>query len=167
MSSNGSDPVSAWTRFWLDSAAQAMEAWTPAAGSTQSPEVIRKYRADLMQAWSDWAEKWLRSPAFLDAQKQLLDGNLAVRKQFRAVMRRMQRELQLAGREDIDALEAAIRRSERRILDQMEETSAQLKALEAKIDRFGRRAKRSGEGGEHTGAAANGARRKRRSTEKD
>ena len=127
MSSNGSDPVSAWTRFWLDSAAQAMQAWTPAAGSTQSPELIRKCRADLMQAWSDWCEKWLRSPAFLDAQKQLLDGNLAVRKQFRAVMRRMQRELQLAGREDIDALEAAIRRSERRVLDQMEETSAQLK----------------------------------------
>ena len=45
----------------------------------------------------------------------------------------------MPGREDIDALEAAIRRCERRVLDQMEETSAQLSALEAKIDRLGRR----------------------------
>jgi len=159
MSTN--DPMSAWTRFWLDSAAQAMQAWTPATGSTQSPEIVRKCRTDLMQAWSDWCEKWLRSPAFLDAQKQMLDGNLAVRKQFRAAMRKMQRELQLAGRADIDALEAAIRRSERRILDQLDETSDQLRALEAKIDRLARRGKHA------DNSSANGARRKRRPAEKE
>ena len=161
--SDSSDPMSAWTRFWMDSAAQAMQAWTP-GGSTQSPELVRKCRADLMQTWSDWCEQWLRSPAFLDAQKQLLSGNLAARKQFRAVLRQMQRELQFAGREDIDALEAAIRRSERRVLDQLEETSAQLRALEAKIDRLGRR--RSGESRTGSGnGAAERPRRKRRAAE--
>lgn len=160
--SDSSDPMSAWTRFWMDSAAQAMQAWTPAGGSTQSPELFRKCRADLMQIWSDWCEQWLRSPAFLDVQKQLLSGNLAARKQFRAVLRQMQRELQLAGREDIDALEAAIRRSERRVLDQLEETSAQLRALEAKIDRLGR--KRSGKSAAGNGAAER-PRRNRRAAE--
>jgi hypothetical protein len=159
--SSTNDPMSAWTRFWLDSAAQAVQAWAPSAGSTQSPEVVRKCRADLMQAWSDWCEQWLRSPAFLDAQKQMLDGNLAVRKQFRTALRQMRRELQLAGQEDIDALEAAIRRSERRILDQLVETSAQVRALEAKIDRLTRRSKRADDG------AANGTRRKRRPAEKE
>ena len=118
----------------------------------------------MMQMWSDWCEQWMRSPAFLEAQKQMLDGNLAVRKQFRAAVRRMQREMQLAGREDIDALEAAIRRSERRILDQLDEVSSQMKALEAKIDRLGRRARKSAD---DDGAAANGARRKRRPAEKE
>jgi hypothetical protein len=163
---SSSDPMSAWTRFWMDSAAQAMQAWTPAGGTTQSPELLRQCRADLMQTWSDWCEQWLRSPGFLEAQKQMLSGNLAARRQFRAVLRKMQRELQLAGREDIDALEAAIRRSERRVLDQLEETTAQLRALEAKIDRLGRR--RSGESDAGSGnGAADRPRRKRRPVENE
>jgi hypothetical protein len=117
-----------------------------------------------MQSWSQWWEQWLRSPAFLDAQRQMLDGNLAVRKQFRTGLRRMQRDLQLAGREDIDALDAAIRRSERRILDQLEETSAQLRALEAKIDRLTRRPRPAADG--ENAEASNGSRRKRRPAEK-
>jgi hypothetical protein len=161
--SSANDPLSAWQRFWMDSAAQAMQSMMP-AGSTQSPELIRKARGDLMQMWSDWCEQWLRSPAFLEAQKQMLDGNLEVRKQFRAGLRKMQRELQLAGREDIDALEAAIRRSERRILDQLDEMSSRFQALEAKIDRLGRRARHSAD---EEGASANGARRKRRPAEKE
>ncbi len=162
--SNANDPMSAWTRFWMDSASQAMQSWMPAGGSTQSPELVRKARGDMMQMWSDWCEQWMRSPAFLETQKQMLDGNLAVRKQFRAAARRMQREMQLAGREDIDALEAAIRRSERRILDQLDEMSSKLQALEAKIDRLGRRSRRSPDDDD---AAANGGRRKRRAAEKE
>jgi hypothetical protein len=157
--------MNAWTRFWMDSAAQAMQSWMPAGGSTKSPELIHKARGDMLQMWSDWCEQWLRSPAFLDAQKQMLDGNLAVRKQFRAAVRRMQREMQLAGREDIDALEAAIRRSERRILDQMDEMSSHLQALEAKIDRLGRRARHSPD--DDNAAGGNGTRRKRRPAEKE
>ncbi len=162
--SSANDPMSAWTRFWMDSAAQAMQLWMP-AGSTQSPELIRKARGDMLQMWSDWCEQWMRSPAFLESQKQMLDGNLAVRKQFRAAVRKMQREMQLAGREDIDALEAAIRRSERRILDQLDEMSAQMQAMEAKIDRLGRRGRRSPDA--DNAAGANGARRKRRPAEKE
>ena len=163
--SSANDPMSAWQRFWMDSAAQAMQSWMPAGGSTQSPEIIRKARGDMMQMWSDWCEQWLRSPAFLEAQKQMLDGNLAVRKQFRTGLRKMQRELQLAGRDDIDALEAAIRRSERRILDQLDEMSSKLQALEAKIDRLGRRARQSS--GDVSSADANGARKRRRPAEKE
>ena len=76
----------------------------------------------MLRTWSQWCEQWMRSPAFLEAQKQGLSGNLAVHKQLRANLRRIQRELQLAGREDIDALAATIRRSERRIVEQLEET---------------------------------------------
>ena len=65
-----------------------------------------------------------------------MGGSLAFRKQIRGNLRRMQRELQLAGREDIDALVAAVRRSQRRVLDQLEETSQQLHALDAKLDRI-------------------------------
>ena len=68
-----------------------------------------------------------------------MHGNLALRKQFRANLRRMQRELQIVGREDVDALVAAVERSQRRILDQLEETSERLQSLEAKLDGLGQR----------------------------
>jgi hypothetical protein len=84
----------------------------------------------------------MRSSAFLEAQKQCMSGNLAVRKQIRANLRQMQRELQIAGREDIDALVAAVKRSQRRVLDQLEETSERLRAVEAKLDCLGERLER-------------------------
>jgi hypothetical protein len=134
MGGDTNGPFSALTQMWMEMAASAMQAWQPSAGPTASPEILRKGRSDLLQVWSDWCEQLMRSSAFLEAQKQCMTGNLAVRKQFRANLRRMQRDLQIAGREDIDALVAAVRRSQRRVLDQLEETSERLQSLEAKLD---------------------------------
>ena len=118
-----------------------------------------------MQVWSDWCEQLMRSSAFLEAQKQCLNGSLAFRKQFRANLRRMQRELQIAGREDIDALVAAVRRSQRRVLDQLEETSERLQALEAKLDCLSERIERF-MGLEDGDLGPRGRRRQRREEEK-
>ena len=139
MGSDTNDPFSTLTRTWLEMAANAMQAWQPLTGPTASPDMFRKGRANLLQAWSDWCEQLMRSSAFLEAQKQFMNGNLAFRKQLRTNLRRMQRQLQIAGREDIDALAAAVRRSQRRVLDQLEETSERLQSLEAKLDCLGER----------------------------
>ncbi len=134
MENGSNDPFSSLTRMWMEMAANTMQAWQPATGSTASPEILRKGRADLMQVWSDCCEEMMRSSAFLIAQKQCMDGVLGLRKQFRANLRRVQRELQLAGREDIEALLAAIQRSRSRILDQLEETAQRLQSLENTLD---------------------------------
>jgi BMFP domain-containing protein YqiC len=136
MGSEMNDPFTMLTRMWTEMAANAMQAWQPLAGSTASPDMFRKGRADFLQAWSDWSEQLMRSSAFLEAQKTCMNGNLAVRKQIRANLRRMQRELQLVGREDVDALVGAIRRSQRRVLDKLEETSDRMQALESKLDKL-------------------------------
>ncbi len=98
-----------------------------------------------------------------------MGGSLAFRKQIRGNLRRMQRELQLAGREDIDALVAAVRRSQRRVLDQLEETSQQLHALDAKLDRISQQLDRfMGVEDGAVGRAAgdgNGAKKKKRHEE--
>lgn len=133
MGSESNDPFGNLTQLWLEAAQRAMRACEP-TGSTASPEIVRKGRSEFMQLWSDWLEQMMRSSAFLEAQKQCLNGSLGLRKQIRTNLRRMQRELQLAGREDIDALAAAIRRSQDRVLDQLEETSGRLQSLEVKLD---------------------------------
>ena len=131
MGSEINNPFSDMTRVWLEMTAAALKGW---AGSTTSPEIFHQGRADFVQFWNDWCEQWMRSPTFLEAQKNYMDGNLAFRKQFRANLRRMQKELQIAGRDDIDALLAAVQRSQSRILDQLEDTSERMVALEAKLD---------------------------------
>ena len=156
MGSETNDPLSNMTRMWMEMAASAMQAWQPMAGRTASPELFRKGRADLMQVWSDYCEELMRSSAFLDAQKQCMSGNLAFRKQFRANLRRLQRELQVVGREDIDALLAAIQRSRTRVLDQLEETAERLQTLEAKFDRLTARLERSLGADEDAGSRATG-----------
>ena len=163
MGSDANEPFSSLTRMWTEMAASAMQAWQPLAGPTASPDFFRKGRADFLQVWSDWCEQLLRSSAFLEAQKQCLSGSLDFRKQVRGNLRRVQRELQIAGREDIDALVAAVQRSQRRVLDQLEETSERLQALENKLDRLGERIERL-LGGEDGGG--NGAKKKRQHEEK-
>jgi hypothetical protein len=134
MGSDMNDPFGSAMRMWMDLAANAVQAWQPLAGQTASPDVFRKSRADFMQIWSEWCENLLRSSAFLEAQKQGMSASLGLRKQFRTNLRRMQRDLQLVGRDDVDALMAAVQRSQRRILSQLEETSERLQAMESKLD---------------------------------
>jgi len=171
MGSETNDPFSNLTRMWLELAASAMQAWQPSVGGTASPEMFRKGRSDLMQVWSDWCEELLRSPAFLEAQKQCMSGSLAFRKQFRVNLRKVQRELQTAGREDIGALVATVQRSQRRVLDQLEETSERLQALQSKLDCLSERIERfmgleDGASGRADGDG-NGAKKKRRHEAKD
>ncbi len=167
------DPFSNMTRMWMEMAANAMQAWQPSAGSTASPEFFKKGRSDFLQVWSDWCEELMRSSAFLEAQKQCISGSIGLRKQIRANVRRMQRELQIAGREDIDALVAAVQRSQRRVLGQLDETSERLKALEAKLDCLSERIERfldveNGSAGRAEGEGnGEGGKKKRRHEIKD
>ncbi len=164
MGSDMNDPFSNMTRMWMEMTANAMQAWQPTLGGTASPELVRKARSDFLQVWSDWCEELMRSSAFLEAQKQCMTGNLAVRKQFRSTLRKIQKELQIAGREDIDALVVAVRRSERRVLDQLQETSERFQALESKLDCLGERMERFMEvfGGEEDHSNGDGGKKKKR-----
>ncbi len=172
MGSDMNDPFGNLTRMWVEMAANAMQAWQPVTGGTASPDMFRKGRADFLQVWSDWCEELMRSSAFLEAQKQAMSGGLAVRKQIRANLRRMQRELQIVGREDIDGLVAAVKRSQRRLLDQLEETSERLQAVEAKLDCLSERIERFMGHDFEDGAAGrapgedNGGKKKRRHEER-
>ncbi len=171
MGSDTNDPFSNLTRMWMEMAANAMQAWQPLAGSTASPDMFRKGRSDFLQVWSDWCEQLMRSSAFLEAQKQCMSGSLALRKQIRANLRRMQRELQIAGREDIDALVAAVQRSQRRVLDQLEETSERLQVAGSQAGLPGRAARavhglEDGAAGRADGEG-NGGKKKRRHEVKD
>ena len=114
MGSETNDPLSNMTRMWMEMAAMGHAGVATYGGPHGVAGTPPQGCADLMQVWSDYCEELMCSSAFLDAQKQCMSGNLAFRKQFWANLRRLQRELQVVGREDIDALLAAIQRSRTR-----------------------------------------------------
>jgi hypothetical protein len=142
MDNDARDPVAGmfpWMQLWFDAASKAMEAgqtWTgPAwAGPTASPDVLRQARSAFMKTWSDCWEQWLRSSAFLDSSRQSLAGGMEMHKHAREFVDQVQRELRVAGRQDVDELALAIRRAERRVLDQLDEVSERLDAVAARLE---------------------------------
>lgn len=129
-------------RMWSDWATNAMAASQNTTGSTNSPEMVRQMRATFFKMWSDAWEELLRSPAFLEQSKQLLTDGADFQKQAREYLGKLQHDLQLASAQDMDQLALAIRRLERRMMDQFEDLSDQLDRLSkesgsAREDRFG------------------------------
>ena len=132
-------PLAPWMRLWFDMASSAMENCQGWAGPTASPDALRKARSDILNAWSDWWGQQLRSPAFLAAAKQALSGNAEYQKWVREFMDQVNRELRIAGRPDIDQLTVVVRRTEERILDQLEDVSERLESIEARLDELAAR----------------------------
>ena len=163
------DPMAAgpapWMRMWLDMTSGAMEACQAWAGATASPEPVRQIRSAMLEAWSDYWDQCLRSPMFLNATRQAVAQSTQIRKQFGEYLDRLYSESPVAGREDMEQLLRALRRSEERLLEQLEDVSARLEALDAGLDALA--ARLNGKGREpqpKPSRAENRSRRKRNRT---
>jgi hypothetical protein len=129
------DGLDGMMRLWANMVTSAMGACQPWTGGTASPELVRETRASAFNAWSEYWEEFLRSPAFLDAQRQAMAGSLESKRQVRECLGRLNHELQLATSEDVDELLRAIKRIEQRVSEQFDELSARLDRLSAQLNR--------------------------------
>jgi hypothetical protein len=125
-------------QLWANMVSSAMAACQPWAGSTASPELIRQGRSASVKAWSDYWEQFLRSPAFLEAQQQCMAGSVESKRMVRECLGRLNHELELATSKDIDEVMVAMRRLERRLLEQFEQLNERLNRLSAQLDALGR-----------------------------
>ena len=87
----------------------------------------------MFKAWTDACEQWLRSTPFLEATKQTFDAGADLRKQSHEFIDQFQREMRLAGRQDAEEVTLAVRRMERRVLDELDEVSGRLDVLSARL----------------------------------
>ena len=126
--------VAPWMRAWFDMASGAMEACQAWAGATASPDPIRQMRATLLQAWSDYWDKCFRSSMFLDATKQAVAQGTEYRRQFREYLDRVFSDSPFAGRADLEQLLRAVRRSEERLLEQLDDLTARVESLDAALE---------------------------------
>jgi hypothetical protein len=127
---NWFDCGSQWMRTWLDLTSKMTEAGTSFSMPASPTEAARQMRTDVLQAWSECFERFMRSPDFLQWMKSALGTNLESQQRWNETLGTAQHQLQAATRQDIDEL----MRAAGRIENGLRRMAAQLDALEARVE---------------------------------
>lgn len=123
------DQVAAFQKIWTDSVSKTMQAAFSATPDQLPPEVLRQLRSGIFRELAESWEQFMRSPQFLEGSKQWMEATIAFRSLTNEFMDRMHHELRSTSREDIDTIMLAMRHIEKRLLDRIEQLSAQVKEL--------------------------------------
>jgi len=147
------DPMT-MMRLWSEGVLRMMQAaagatpWTPwGAPAPASPpsDVPRQFRAAMLDAWTQWWDRFLRSPEFMETMKGSLDASTQWRKQLNEWLGNVHHEFQGASRQDLDEVIRSLRHVEERLADaiqaavrtlaaQCEDTAAEVRRLRAAVD---------------------------------
>jgi hypothetical protein len=144
-------------KAWSDLATKMMTAGWSVPPMASPPDMGRQLRANYLGAWSEFFDRWMRSPEFLEATRQSLSGGVEVRKQLNEFFGRLQNAFQAVSRQDFDQLIERVRGLEDRVLRDTQEILSRLEEIQARLD--------AGEGGSPAGdsrqPAENGAKARR------
>lgn len=132
--STKSDGAEACSRMWADFASKVAAASLSFAPSASPPEAAGQVRNALFGAAEQYWTEFMRSPEFLEAMKQAMDGAIAFRKQLNEVLTRAHHEAQGVAREDIDSVMLCIRHMETRILDRIDEVASRLDRISERLE---------------------------------
>jgi uncharacterized protein (DUF2267 family) len=125
--------AAAFQKLCLENFSKAMEAafksFTP---DSAPPEMLRQIRAGICQTLAQSWDEFMRSPQFLDGMRQWMDNAITFRKISNEFLGRVRNDLQAPSRTDIDTVMLAVRHMEKRVLDRLDEMSAQMAELSRK-----------------------------------
>jgi hypothetical protein len=121
-------------KAWSDMATKMMAAGWSAPPMTPPPDMGRQLRANYLGAWSEFFDRWMRSPEFLESMRQSLSGGVEVRKQLNEFFSRLQNAFQAVSRQDFDQLIERIRGLEGRVARDTQEILSRLEEIQARLD---------------------------------
>jgi hypothetical protein len=126
------DQMQQLTTVWLDFAARMTAAGLSFQPEQSPPDAARHVRDVALEALSREADKYMRSPQFLQAIKQTLDASIAARRQLNDFLARAHHSVQGVAKQDLDVLSLSVRHMETRVLDRLEQ-------LMERVEEFNRR----------------------------
>ena len=129
-SENTAEQAAAFQKIWLDSISKLLNTAFTFGGESPPPEILREIRSGVFSALAKSWEEFMRSPQFLDSTKQWMDNAIAFRKMSNDFMATARNEVQATSRDDIDTIMLTVRHMEKRLLDRVEELSAQIHQLQ-------------------------------------
>jgi hypothetical protein len=104
-----------WASAWFDMLSKLTESMPPLGLNGLPPEIAQQARAAQLKWWSEYCDRVMRSPGFLEAMKDSMAATSRSRKQANDFLGEMQHALQGATREDIDHLSRSLRRYEKQV----------------------------------------------------
>ena len=129
-SENTAEQAAALQKIWLDSISKLLNTAFTFGGESPPPEILREIRSGVFAALARSWEEFMRSPQFLDSMKQWMDNAVAFRKMSNDFMATARNEMQATSRDDIDTIMLAVRHMEKRVLDRLDQISAQIAGME-------------------------------------
>ena len=97
-------------------------------------DASRSMRDAGFTAMEQTADRFMRTPQFLEMMKQSLDASIAFRKQLNDFFTEAQHSVQGVARRDMDGMTRAIRRMETRVLGRLEELCERIDRMSQRID---------------------------------
>ncbi len=104
-----------WASAWFDMLSKFTGSMPPLGLDGLPPEIALQARSAQLKWWSEYCDRLMRSPGFLEAMKDSMAATSRSRKQANDFLGEMQHALQGATREDIDHLSRSLRRQQREI----------------------------------------------------
>lgn len=121
--------AAAFQKIWMESMSKLMQTAFAFGPDSAPPEALRQIRNGIFQALAGSWEEFMRSPQFLDGMKQWMENAVTFRKMTNDFLAKARNEMQAPSREDIDTIMLAVRHLEKRLLDRVEDLSAQVHDL--------------------------------------
>ena len=122
------EEAAAFQKIFLETLSKMMQAAFTFTPNSPPPELLQQIRSGIFRALAESWEEFMRSPQFLEGMKQWMENAVAFRKMTNDFMGRARHELQAPSRSDVDTVMLTVRHLERRILDRLDELSAQIGA---------------------------------------
>lgn len=123
--------AAAFQRIWVETMSRIAQAAFTISPESTPPEMVRQVRTGIFQALAASWDEFMRSPQFLEGMRQWTENALVFRNLSNDFLARVRTELQAPSREDIDSVMLTVRHMEKRLLDRVDELSAEVKALKA------------------------------------
>lgn len=131
--------ASAFQKVWTESMSKLMQTAFAFGPDQAPPEVLRQIRSGIFQALAGSWEEFMRSPQFLEGMRQWMESAVTFRKMTNDFMAKVRNEMQAPSREDIDTIMLSVRHMEKRLLDRVEELSAQVHDLNERLPKVTRK----------------------------
>ncbi|HWX20269.1 MAG TPA: hypothetical protein VN578_10245 [Candidatus Binatia bacterium] len=123
------EEATGFQKIWLETMSKMMQAACTFSPNSPPPEVLRQIRSGIFQALAQSWDEFMRSPQFLEGMKQWMENAITFRKMTNEFMGRVRNEMQSPSKGDIDSVMLTVRHMEKRLLDRIEELSAEVREL--------------------------------------
>lgn len=121
--------TAAFQKIWMESMCKGMQAACTLSPGASPSDVLVKFRTGIFAALTQSWEEFMRSPQFLNSMQKCMEHTVNLRKNTNDLFGKLRNEIQSPSRDDVDTIMVSVRHIEKRLLDRVEDLSAEVHAL--------------------------------------